>query len=127
MRLRTFFAGTGDCLLLTSTEGSHVLIDGGPSRNNFEQRVAPTLNWIHSQGGKLDLVVVTHIDDHHIDGILYLLKLQDRRNPIPSIRALWHNSWPASATAGRRDSPGAWFRSACSLGLLNQSASKERV
>jgi hypothetical protein len=48
MRLRTFFAGSGDCLLLTSAEGRHVLIDGGPSRRSFEERVQPTMEEIYS-------------------------------------------------------------------------------
>ena len=30
MRLRVFFAGDGDCLLLTTGDGRHVLVDGRP-------------------------------------------------------------------------------------------------
>jgi phosphoribosyl 1,2-cyclic phosphodiesterase len=84
---------------------------------------------IYSQGGKLDLVVVTHIDGDHIDGILYLLKLQDRGNPVPSIGALWHNSWPvpAPSQAGRREGPGAQIRPTRLSGPLNMDSFKDRL
>jgi hypothetical protein len=99
MRLRTFFVGTGDCLLLSSREGNNVLIDGGPTGGYFTDNVLPTLQAIRGLKQHLDIALITHIDDDHIDGILHALTLyqsQTRRglpHHIPRIGSLWHNSW----------------------------------
>ncbi len=37
MRLRTFFANDGDCLLLTSDSGKNALVDGGHYANTFRK------------------------------------------------------------------------------------------
>ncbi|MFV8141868.1 MBL fold metallo-hydrolase [Mycolicibacterium senegalense] len=93
--------------MLTSTADNHVLIDGGPTGPLFERSVGETLRDIRRQRRNLDLVVVTHIDDDHIDGIIRLLELQTPRSQVPSIAALWHNSWPAPVSRSRSDGPGA--------------------
>ncbi|WP_241479883.1 hypothetical protein, partial [Mycolicibacterium neoaurum] len=102
MKLRTFFVGAGDCLLLSTPEGNNMLIDGGPTNNYFSRNVLPTLHTIQAMNQLLDVVVITHIDDDHIDGILELLsqyQLQQSQTrlgtgrSIPPIGTLWHNSW----------------------------------
>ncbi len=110
MRLRTFFADAGDCMLLSAAGGGHILIDGGPSGPRFEERVVPVLEQVREDGGKLDLVIITHIDDDHIDGILHLLKQQKRGKPVPQIVNVWHNSWPAPASPSRPFGVGAQVR-----------------
>lgn len=117
MRLRVFFADKGDCLLLTSTDGKNVLVDGGPKQPTFHQRTAATLKKIAKtdSGQQLDLVMVSHIDEDHINGILGLVKrflawrqhdfdvdpdggnLPNAPKPNfdrpPEIVEMWHNSW----------------------------------
>jgi hypothetical protein len=109
MRLRTFFANDGDCLLLTSDAGKNVLVDGGHYANTFRRCTLPSLLELPGRKQKLDLVIVTHIDADHIVGILDLLdhykavERTDARRPaalesaydsaLPTIAALWHNSW----------------------------------
>ena len=112
MRLRTFFAGSGDCLLLTSARDNHVLIDGGPTGPLFNKSAGDTLEEIHRSGRNLDLVVVTHIDDDHIDGILSLLDRQTAGAPVPSIGVLWHNTWPAPTPHTAAAGPGALRKTA---------------
>ncbi|MEO0548291.1 MAG: MBL fold metallo-hydrolase [Pseudomonadota bacterium] len=68
MRLRVYQANDGDCLLLSSDSGNHVLIDGGRS-STFSKNTSDDLSAL----GKLDLVCVSHIDADHISGILKLL------------------------------------------------------
>lgn len=114
MKLRVFFATDGDCLLLTSNDGLHVLIDGGRARS-FQSMTEPTLQRIADDGEAIELVVVSHIDADHISGILTLLQavaawevydyqVGDGNNPNfqpptqprpPQISGLWHNSWRA--------------------------------
>ena len=112
MKLKVFFAGDGDCLLLTSGDGHHVLIDGG-RRGSFERQTRPLLRDMAASDTAIDLVVVSHIDADHVSGIISLLEdvaawavhdfqVNEGGNPTfpapgrprPSaIGGLWHNSW----------------------------------
>ena len=100
-------ARKGDCLLLhfgTSTQRGLVLIDGGPSQV-YKPQLKPRLNSIRSALGiasadplPVDLLMVSHIDDDHIAGVLELtgeLVEAKRAKKPPSIklRRLWHNSF----------------------------------
>lgn len=68
MRLRTFKASDGDCLLLSSGDGRHMLVDGGRS-DTFREHVAKSV----SDCGTLDVLCISHIDADHITGVLTLL------------------------------------------------------
>jgi beta-lactamase superfamily II metal-dependent hydrolase len=114
VKLKVFYATDGDCLLLTSRDGRHALIDGGRS-GSFQDQTWPHLRAL---GEPLDLVVVSHIDADHITGILWLMQrvsdwtvfrfqrdngnttIKEPRFPEPpEIKALWHNSWRAQVGA----------------------------
>ena len=71
MKLTVFPSDKGDCLLLTSHDGHHVLIDGGMSRS-YRRYVAPQLEALGTADQKLDVVYVSHTDQDHIGGILPL-------------------------------------------------------
>ena len=63
----------GDCFILESNQGNKkvtVLIDGGPYQT-FEKHLKPVLRKL-PLGGKLDLVILSHIDNDHIIGLLDL-------------------------------------------------------
>lgn len=114
MKLKVFYASDGDCLLLTSSDGHHALIDGGRG-DSFRKQTWPTLEALAKAEQVIDLVVVSHIDADHISGILWLMKTvaawsvydyqtTDGGNPNfpeptikrpPRIKKLWHNSWRA--------------------------------
>ena len=118
MKLKVFFAGDGDCLLLTSGDGRHVLVDGGRG-GTFQKQTWPVLRSLADAGEEIDLVVVSHIDADHISGVLWLMKLVadwtlydyqtgEAGNPDfpapstarpPTIKQLWHNSWRAQLGA----------------------------
>jgi beta-lactamase superfamily II metal-dependent hydrolase len=77
-----------------------MLIDGGPS-NVYKPHLKPRLLKIHEDRGleegeplPVDVVMVSHLDDDHIKGILDLTKEQrsgpDMRLEVDS---LWHNSF----------------------------------
>ncbi len=110
IELKVFHAGDGDCVLLTARqndggedETSRVLVDGG--RKQAFVREARDIVY----SAPIDLVVVSHIDDDHISGILQLAEdaLEHRLNaareeigedtvaldfPAPEIRRIWHNT-----------------------------------
>lgn len=111
MKLTVFQSDKGDCLLLTTASGHHMLVDGGMA-SAYTQHVAPTLGKMRKAGQHLDVVYVSHIDDDHISGILQMLddlvawrvydyqKSTHHPNPKqpqcerpPDITALWHNGF----------------------------------
>jgi hypothetical protein len=100
-------ARKGDCLLVhygSTDDPGLVLIDGGPSQV-YKPHLKPRLAQIRKARGlgsdeslPVDLMMVSHIDDDHINGILELTKeLVDAKaseQPLPlKIRSLWHNTF----------------------------------
>ena len=103
--LEALKARHGDCLLLhTGTPGTPelVVVDGGWKtvyRSFLEPRLEE-LRQLRAPDGRLDvdLLMVSHIDEDHIFGVLDLTrKLReklDRQEPAPwVVRELWHNSF----------------------------------
>ncbi len=70
-------AGHGDCILIQGDfdgQPRSILIDGGPSRA-YEYRRRPgalkkALQNISDKGQKIDLLILSHVDDDHIAGLL---------------------------------------------------------
>ena len=94
-------ADFGDCLLLEfGAEASRgfILVDGGPPtvfdnalRKVLEHKVKP-------RGGRLDRIILSHIDSDHIVGLIDLfaeLRAQrdDGQPELVSVHGLWHNSF----------------------------------
>ncbi len=133
MRLRIFQAREGDALLLSqdapSAQGSvwtHVLVDGGRMKA-YREHIRSHLSALETSPGEdapsLDLVVVSHIDQDHIEGVLRyvddlvawrvfrhlqaqavsdphlaaeLAKAKNRpeaAQPLPEPRDVWHNAF----------------------------------
>ena len=76
-------AGCGDSILI-STEKTNILIDGGLKDYNIE--IEPHLRDVK----QLDLVVLTHIDNDHICGLIDLVR-DDNHNH--KIQELWFNAY----------------------------------
>jgi hypothetical protein len=100
-------ARKGDCLILhygSKDDPGLALIDGGPARV-YTPHLKPRLTQIRKARGlgrdeslAVDLLMVSHIDDDHINGILELTKeLADAKSsnkPLPlKIRSVWHNAF----------------------------------
>jgi len=97
-------ARKGDCLLLhygTKNAPSLVLIDGGPS-NVYKPHLKPRLQRIKDVRGlsstvplPIDVLMVSHVDDDHIHGILdFTRELREATSaPFARISSLWHNSF----------------------------------
>jgi metal-dependent hydrolase (beta-lactamase superfamily II) len=74
----------------------NVLIDGGPYQT-FDKHLKPTLQKL-PLNGKLDLIVLSHIDNDHIIGLIDLLEeLKSEREKgekeLIKVGKLWHNSF----------------------------------
>jgi hypothetical protein len=97
-------ARKGDCLMLhfgTESDPHLVLIDGGPS-GVYKPHLSPRMARLHSSRGidedkplPIDVVMVSHVDDDHIRGILELTSNQLRNNPDLRLKvtSLWHNTF----------------------------------
>lgn len=94
----------GDCLLLHYGPASQprlIVIDGGPD-TVYQDRLKGRLEEIRRSRRtnqlEIRMVMVSHIDDDHINGICHwfreLRELNDRKQPLPfDILTLWHNSF----------------------------------
>ena len=107
MELEVLPAQQGDCLLLHSETGAGpglVLIDGGPAGVSSDTLI-PRLEALREERQLgdheplvIDLVVVSHVDDDHINGVIDLFeKMLERQQagdpPQFRVKGLWHNSF----------------------------------
>jgi hypothetical protein len=103
--LEALEAKHGDALLLhfgTTTQPQLMVIDGGPAgvyHKTLKNRL-DALKAVRSLGEPLPIrmVMVSHIDDDHINGVLQLLRrleeLRAQKKPLPyNLLTLWHNSF----------------------------------
>ena len=97
-------ARKGDCLLLhygARSAPSLALIDGGP-KNVYKPHLKPRLEEIKKRRGlgageplPIDLMMVSHVDDDHIHGILdFTRELREAAGvPFARVTSLWHNTF----------------------------------
>jgi tRNA A37 threonylcarbamoyladenosine modification protein TsaB len=100
-------ARKGDCLILhygSKDDPGLMLIDGGPS-GVYTPHLKPRLETIREARGlgpnaslPVDLLMVSHIDDDHINGVLELtkelLEAKAARRPLPfKLQGIWHNTF----------------------------------
>jgi len=96
IRIEMFPALEGDSFLVSlgSDYKTHILIDGG-FESTYNEFLKPRLIDMSKRGEYLTLVIVTHIDADHIEGIVELFKENNSaQNPkIIRIDEVWHNSY----------------------------------
>lgn len=98
-KLHTVQAQFGDCLILefgTKAKPRFILVDGGPP-GNYKAALEPALQTLVGSR-KLDLVVLSHVDNDHIIGLLDLLAALEEddansRSRHIDIAGIWHNSF----------------------------------
>src|SRR5262245_47695934 len=95
-------AAFGDSLILefgTSAQKRFVLIDGGPD-GVYAAVLRNRLAQIAAAGGRLERVILSHVDGDHIVGLLSLFsELRANQAPI-AVDALWHNSFAKTIDDG---------------------------
>lgn len=93
-------AVNGDCIHISFKDNENIsrniLIDGGldgtyytPSTNTFGE-LKSTVDKIKEGGEKIDLLVLTHIDNDHINGLLRWFEMDDSAHQL--IETVWFNS-----------------------------------
>lgn len=87
----------GDCFLVrcvSGTEIANILVDGGPA-GTYDRVLKARLLDLTAAGEELSLVVVTHVDNDHIVGIIDFLSDNGPASSPQLIRVgeIWHNSY----------------------------------
>jgi len=100
-------ARKGDCLILhygTADDPRLVMIDGGP-KGVYAPNLRPRLKKIREMRGveenqplQVDLLMVSHVDDDHIQGILDMTKeltgaQMEKKPQLVQVLSFWHNSF----------------------------------
>lgn len=92
-------ASHGDCIFLRHEQDGKIfnlLIDGGPAETfgdlyGYAKPLRSLLEELKDKGECIDLLVITHVDDDHIGGILAAMSLDDY---LPSlVKEFWFNSY----------------------------------
>lgn len=110
MDFEIFPSGSGDCVLVTSSDGKRLLADAGLPEA-YDRFIAAPLSKLRAAQQKIDLVYVSHIDRDHIGGVLRMFdhevqwrahehsranggRLREPKVPRPpEVLALWHNAF----------------------------------
>lgn len=98
--VRILKANHGDCFLVSHESESsifNILIDGGPSttfkygpRQRYSGALCNVLDDLKKKGQHIDLAILTHIDDDHING---LIKAFEDTEYLPQlVKTIWFNS-----------------------------------
>lgn len=94
--IKSFPATTGDCFLIEFIkEDYRILIDGGFG-DTYHKYLKNYLLELVSQGKRINLLIITHIDSDHIGGIQAFLKENgSATHPnIIFIDEVWYNAFP---------------------------------
>ncbi len=95
IRFEFLRAGKGDCILVSTDEGTNILIDGGVTKT-YVLKLKAKIEEMENKNLFLDLVILTHYDDDHIAGLLKLLdneKYKIEKGYSTVIKEFWFNSF----------------------------------
>ena len=93
VQLELYPALGGDCILISFEEIDYrILIDGG-YKETFSNTLASALRALKAEGKGIDLLVVTHVDNDHIMGIIGLFQALKIQEIEIEIREIWYNGY----------------------------------
>ncbi|UMQ41575.1 MBL fold metallo-hydrolase [Chryseobacterium sp. Y16C] len=90
MRITFFPANNGDSFFLETASDS-ILIDGGYV-STYKKYIKPKLLQLNKENRPLNHLIVTHIDNDHISGIIKFFE-ENTGNKIVEVENVWHNSY----------------------------------
>ncbi|GIT97915.1 ComEC/Rec2 family competence protein [Sulfurovum sp. TSL1] len=89
--IKSFEAYNGDAFLVSFDNNQNVLIDMGMPKT-YDSEIKPELIKLALSGQKIDLLVISHVDEDHIGGAIEFLK-DNQENNIIEVCEIWHNSY----------------------------------
>lgn len=87
--IKMFKAEKGDAFLLKFDNGQNILIDMGMPET-YENEIKNEL--LKLEDKKIDLLVVSHIDNDHIGGVIEFIK-DNKKSEVIEVEEVWHNSY----------------------------------
>lgn len=87
-------AMAGDCILVELDNNDCILIDCGYT-STYENELKPLLEELNNKGCRIVLMVITHMDQDHLEGALSLIKengMKEEPKIIP-IEEIWFNGF----------------------------------
>lgn len=139
MKFEFLPAFKGDCFLIhagTAAKPILILVDGGPS-GTYQQHLRPRLMELRSERGLdqfmplvIDLVIVSHVDDDHINGIIALFRemfddVQAGNPPLFKVKGVWHNSFDEIIGNNQITAEAAQFGAASFAPMVEDSEGQE--
>jgi len=92
IKLKTYKAQEGDAFLLSLGEDFNILVDMGVSET-YEKHIKADLIALSAKGKKIDLLIITHIDNDHINGAVKFINDNGSNSRIIEVEEIWHNSY----------------------------------
>lgn len=92
LKVKVLPANCGDCIIISFNDGDiikNILIDGGVGLT-YSNVLKDEVMKIKELNQSIDLLIVTHIDNDHIGGII---KLIEDKSLNTIIKEVWFNSW----------------------------------
>lgn len=87
MKISFLQAGNGDCIHIESN-GHHVIVDSGKECKDLDRLVAS----IQDARETIDLLIISHYDSDHINGINNILQRMDIEDRKALIKKVWFNA-----------------------------------
>lgn len=83
----------GDAFLVSfNNESTNIIIDMGLGKT-YTDFIKPDLTALKHRGSSIDLLVVTHVDNDHIEGAIKFVKENAGNSEIIEVKEIWHNSY----------------------------------
>lgn len=123
VHIKMFPAGSGDCFLIEfAKEDFRVLMDGGYAKTYYKY-LRPCIRQLHQEGKRIDLMILSHIDQDHINGIKALLKENGEAGSPNIIRIgeVWFNGFRHTEIA-RENAEIPYYEKSLLQTMANQAA-----
>lgn len=91
INILSFKAEKGDAFLIKFDNNQNILIDMGMPKS-YENEIRQELIKLKKAEQKIDLLIISHIDEDHIGGAIKFLE-ENKNNEIIEISEIWHNSY----------------------------------
>ncbi|QLY81224.1 MBL fold metallo-hydrolase [Clostridium intestinale] len=94
IKIDIYPAKSGDAFLIKFSNGKNVVIDMG-FKETYELYMKNDFIEINDIGEKINLMIISHIDEDHIEGAIQFLKenLYSNNTKIIDVDEIWHNSY----------------------------------
>lgn len=93
IKIKMYPACQGDAFLLSfDNEKTNIVIDMG-LKKTYSTYIRPDLINLKNKGHCIDLLVVTHVDNDHIEGAISFIEENGSKNSIIDVKEVWHNSY----------------------------------